>query len=119
MLVDTSIWVEHFRRRSATLIELLEAMEVWTHPFVVGELACGNLHRRAEILRLLGTLPNAPLAEHEEVLAFIDTHRLSGRGLGWVDIHLLAAARLSKLPLWTLDRRLAAAARELGLGVNP
>ena len=115
MLVDTSVWIDHFRRRNARLAELLEATQVWTHPFVIGELACGNLSRRAEVLGLLEALPAVELASHEEVLAFIAVQRLQGRGLGWVDMHLLASARLAGLPLWTLDRRLQLAARDLSL----
>ena len=115
MLVDTSVWVDHLRRRNAALVEQLEAVQVWIHPFVVGELACGNLANRDELLTLLATLPQAPIADHEEVLAFVEARRLMGRGLGWIDMHLLASATLVGLPLWTLDRRLAAAAQDIGM----
>lgn len=115
MLIDTSVWVDHLRRRNARLAELLEATQVWTHPFVIGELACGNLSRRTEVLSLLDALPQAPLVDHHEVLKFIDARRLHGRGLGWIDVHLLASARLAGLPFWTLDKRLSEAARELAL----
>ncbi len=115
MLVDTSVWIEHFRRRHHPLAEHLEAMQVWTHQFVIGELACGNLARRAEVLTALEALPRAPLVDDTEVRAFIEAHRLHGRGLGWVDVHLLASARLAHLPFWTQDKRLAAAARDLTL----
>lgn len=115
MLIDTSVWVDHLRRRNARLAELLEAAQVWTHPFVIGELACGNLSRRSEVLSLLEALPQAPLVDHHEVLKFIDARRLPGRGLGWIDVHLLASARLVGLPFWTLDKRLSEAARELAL----
>jgi len=113
MLVDTSVWIEHFRKGHAGLAARLEAGEVVTHPFVVGELACGSLRHRDEVLDLLSALPSCEAAEHEEALAFIDAHRLMGSGLGWVDVHLLAAARLSGEPLWTLDRNLVKAARAL------
>jgi predicted nucleic acid-binding protein len=115
MLVDTSVWVDHLRRRNATLVALLEQTQVWTHAFVVGELACGNLAHRGKLLTALTALPHAPMAAHDEVLAFLESHRLMGRGLGWVDIHLLASARLAKLPFWTLDKRLAAVATALQL----
>jgi predicted nucleic acid-binding protein len=115
MLVDTSVWVDHLRRGNATLVALLEQTQVWTHAFVVGELACGNLPRRDKLLGALTTLPHAPIAGHDEVLAFLESHRLMGRGLGWVDIHLLASARLAKLSFWTLDKRLAAVATALQL----
>jgi predicted nucleic acid-binding protein len=115
VLVDSSVWIDHFRRHSAPLSELLELMQCWIHPFVIGELACGNLARRAEVMGLLQALPQVPIADHAELLEFVDAHGLYGRGLGWVDMHLLASARLANLPLWTLDRRLAAAAKQLSL----
>lgn len=110
MLVDTSVWIDHLRKRSDRLAACLEAGEVWTHPFVIGELACGRLSQRNEILGLLATLPQAPVLTHESVLAFVDARDLAGRGLGWVDMHLLASAREARLALWSLDRRLARAA---------
>jgi len=85
------------------------------HPFVVGELACGNIKNRKEILSLLQTLPMAETAEHQEVLHFIEHNRLMGKGLGYIDVHLLASALLTKIPLWTSDKRLKAASGELGL----
>lgn len=115
MLVDSSVWVDHLRRGNAQLAARLERGEVACHLFVIGELACGNLERRTELLALLGSLPRVMQAEHGEVLDFIDTHRLWGRGLGWVDAHLLASTLLSRTSLWTLDRRLAAEAGRLGL----
>ena len=113
MLVDTSVWVDHFRQGNAKLSEQLQAGQVWTHPFVIGELACGNLARRAEVLELIDALPLVPVADHEEVLAFVESRRLMGRGLGWIDVHLLASAVLASLPLWTSDKRLSAVARAL------
>jgi predicted nucleic acid-binding protein len=115
VLVDTSVWIDHFRRRNARLSDLLEAAQVCIHPFIVGELACGNLSRREEVIGLLDALPTVLLVDHQEVLDFISAQRLHGRGLGWVDVHLLASARLAGLPLWTLDRRLALAATQLSL----
>jgi len=85
------------------------------HPFIIGELACGTLRNRAEILALLGELPAAGVATHDETLVFLETRRLMGTGLGYVDLHLLAAAAMDRTPLWTLDRRLAAAAGRLGI----
>ena len=115
VLVDTSVWIDHFRRKNAQLTALLEGSQVWSHRFVIGELACGTLARRREALSYLDALPQAPLVDHEEVRGFIESHGLSGRGLGWIDVHLLASARLAKLPFWTVDKRLAVAARTLGL----
>jgi predicted nucleic acid-binding protein len=115
MLVDTSVWVDHFRRRNTALSARLDANQVWTHEFVVGELACGNLSRRREILSSLAALPHAPLADHDQVLRLVSDRHLMGKGLGWIDMHLLAAAMSADVLFWTLDKRLAAAAVDLGL----
>jgi predicted nucleic acid-binding protein len=116
ILVDTSVWIEHFRSTSPSLTELLGGGEVLGHPFVFGELALGNLRQRDDILRALRRLPQATGASHQEVLQFIDSKALFGRGIGYVDAHLLAAARLTVgSKLWTLDRPLQAVAAQLGL----
>jgi hypothetical protein len=115
VLVDTSVWVEHFRRGLPALAHLLDADSVVCHPFVLGELACGNLQNRREIIELLQTLYACPVATHEEVLHFIEVNRLMGQGLGYIDMHLLASARLSGVPLWTLDRALKTAAASLNV----
>ncbi|HHN65493.1 MAG TPA: PIN domain-containing protein [Nitrospirae bacterium] len=115
ILVDTSVWVNHLREGNSKLAELLEMGQVICHPFVIGELACGNLKNRKLILSLLSSLPSAVQAEHEEVLKFIEQHKLMGRGLGYVDIHLLASAMLTGVPLWTFDKKLHKTACELGL----
>ncbi len=115
ILVDTSIWVDHLRRGLPDLTELLEGGEVLCHPFVIGEIALGQLQRRTEILGLLAALPSAPEASHDEVLDFVGSHRLAARGIGWVDAHLLASASLATARLWSADRRLTAAARSLEL----
>ena len=119
MLVDTSVWVDHLRRGNPRLRDLLNQGEVECHPFVIGELACGSLHRRAEVLSLLQSLPHVPVCSHSEVLIFIERHRLMGRGIGWVDAHLLGSASLARSLLWTHDRRLAQAARDLDLSAQP
>jgi predicted nucleic acid-binding protein len=116
MLADTSIWIDHFRHGNTPLASHLDCGNVAIHPFIVGELACGHLRRRAGILTLLSALPQVPLAAHEEVISLVEHEQLMGRGLGWVDVHLLASARLGRVELWTLDRRLAAAAEKLGVG---
>ena len=113
MLVDTSVWVELFRRGHDGLEERLEAGAVVSHPFVIGELACGHLRDRTTVLELLNALPASPVADHDEVLLMVGAHRLMASGLGWVDMHLLAAALLSGERLWTLDRALALAAKRL------
>jgi predicted nucleic acid-binding protein len=107
--------VEHLRGGNEALTARLQDDQVLCHPFVVGELACGHLRNRREILHLLHTLPQAPLAREEEVLTFVEVHRLAGIGLGWSDVHLLAAARLAHATVWTLDRRMADAAQRLRL----
>ena len=117
ILVDTSVWVEHLRRGLPRLATLLQEGEVLIHPWVIGELACGNLRNRSQVLDLLQGLPEATLASDAEVLLLIDRDRLMGRGIGYVDAHLLAAARLSDCRLWTQDRRLAAVAEEQGVAV--
>ena len=116
ILIDTSVWVEHLRRGLPRLATLLQDGEVLIHPWVIGELACGNLRNRSQVLELLQGLPAATVASDAEVLLLIERDRLMGRGIGYVDAHLLASARLSHCRLWTQDRRLAAVAQEQGLG---
>jgi len=113
ILADTSVWVDHLRAGDARLAALLLDGQVLCHPFVVGELACGNLRRRAEIISLLVNLPQLPARSTADVLKFIEVHRLMGKGLGWVDVHLLCSAFVAHETLWTKDRRLADAATRL------
>jgi predicted nucleic acid-binding protein len=115
VLVDTSIWISFLQSGNVSLQGLLEEGKVVSHPFIIGELSCGNLKNRSEILSLLKALPAATTAEHEEVLQFIEIHRLMGLGLGYIDVHLLAAALLTSVPLWTNDRNLREAAVTLGI----
>ena len=115
ILADTSVWIEHLRHGLPTLADRLSEGFVLMHPFVSGELACGNLKNRARILSDLHALPSAKVASSAEVLQLIEDRRLWGRGLGWIDTHLLASALLSNCRFWTLDRRLGQAATELGL----
>ncbi|MFI5174934.1 MAG: type II toxin-antitoxin system VapC family toxin [Terriglobia bacterium] len=116
ILVDTSVWVRHLRIGDSRLSALLNDAEVACHPFVIGELACGYLHNRSEILSLLQSLPQVPLIDDEEFLELVERHHLDGRGIGFVDVHLLGSALLSRLPLWTLYRRLHSIAKEKGCG---
>lgn len=116
ILVDTSVWVQHLRAVDKALVRLLDLGLVLGHPFVTGELALGNLRQRELVLSDLQDLPQAHVATAEEVLRFIDRHRLHGIGIGYVDVHLLASARLSAgASLWTRDKRLQAAAEKFGL----
>ena len=110
ILVDTSVWVQHLRSGSEHLRLLLEEEQVFCHPFVIGELACGTMRQRQEVLGLLKALPQTTVAEYEEVLQFLERHQLYGSGLGWVDAHLLASTVLTGCTLWTLDRPLRKAA---------
>lgn len=119
ILADTSVWVGHLRRGDRHLADLLNRGEVLVHPFVIGELACGRLKPRTAILGHLRELPRAVAASDEEALSFIEAHSLMGSGLGYVDIHLLASARLSDVKLWTADRALRQVAQRLGLGFHP
>ena len=119
ILVDTSVWVDHLRRGAAGLDLPLSEGRVLCHPFIIGELACGNLKNRSAILSLLRTLPAVRTAEEDEVLRFIEHHRLMGTGLGYIDAHLLASCRLSHVQLWTLDKRLSHAASGLGFRYAP
>ena len=115
VLVDTSIWISHLRTGETHLKVLLQNGEVLCHPFVVGEIACGQIENRSEILTLLQALPIARMAENEEILRFIEAQHLIGVGLGLIDVHLLAAAFLSRAPLWTTDRRLKDASERLNI----
>ena len=115
VLVDTSVWVAHLRHGTIGLTPRLQAGQVCCHPFIIGELACGNLKHRSLILSLLQALPQAMEAEHEEVMQFIENYRLMGKGLGYIDLHLLASARLTKVSIWSLDKKLNAVAGKLAL----
>lgn len=116
ILVDTSVWVDHLREGAPALAAVLEQGRVVTHPFVLGELACGNLKNRGEVLQLLGELPGAPVATDAEALDFIERRALMGRGIGYLDVHLLASVVLAgSARLWTRDKRLAAVADDLDL----
>jgi predicted nucleic acid-binding protein len=119
VLIDTSVWVAHLREGNIGLEILLNEGRVISHPFVIGELACGNLKNRTEILSLLKTLPMAVHAEHDEVMELIEVHKLMGKGLGYIDVHLVASAVLTGVPLWTFDRRLENAVSGLDMKYFP
>ena len=116
ILVDTSVWIDHLRKGNARLNSLLLNTAVLVHPFVIGELACGNLKNRSQVLNLLGDLPASKVADEQEVLFFIEHNDLMGRGIGYIDAHLLASVSLSNSArLWTVDRKLNDVAIRLGL----
>ena len=119
ILADTSIWVDHLRHSDATLASRLQAHEILTHPWVIGELAVGVLRQRSKILRLLSALPKAIIAREDEVLKLIDERELAGTGIGYVDAHLLASTLLTPdARLWTRDGRLSKQAIRLGLSAE-
>jgi hypothetical protein len=116
ILVDSSVWIGHFRHTEPRLNALLVHELVSLHPFVLGELVCGNLHKRAETLAYFEKLPVAAVASEPEVHHLLESRRFWGTGLGWVDMHLLASALIKESKLWTADRVLAVAASSLGIG---
>ena len=119
ILADTSVWVDHLRASNKALVALLDAGMVLAHPFVIGELALGNLRQREIVLKALADLPQARVAMDAEVLHFIERHALSGRGIGYIDAHLLAAVKLTAgAELWTNDKRLHGVAVQLGLAIT-
>jgi predicted nucleic acid-binding protein len=115
ILLDTSVWIEHLRLGLPAVGDLLESDLVFTHPFVIGEIACGHLLNRARILSHLERLPTLTMARHDEVLRLIETHRLWGGGIGWIDAHLLTAVAIHRCQLWTRDRALQRAARAVAI----
>jgi predicted nucleic acid-binding protein len=119
ILVDSSVWIEHIRSSNSHLVGLLKTNSVAMHPWITGEIACGNLARRATMLALLKALPQIQPADEDEVLFFLDRHRLAGKGIGYIDVHLLAAAAIASIQVWTADKRLARVAAELGLQYLP
>jgi predicted nucleic acid-binding protein len=117
VLVDASVWIDHLHRSDEGLVALLQASEVVMHPAVLGELACGTLPNRRELLSLWSALPPAAEVSPAEALRLIEEKRLWGKGLGWTDVLLVASALLSPARLWTRDRPLLRAAKELGLSI--
>jgi len=118
VLVDTSVWVSHFRFGQDRLAMMLNEEQVACHPFVIGELACGTMKNRGEVLDLLDALPMVETATQEEILVFIESNQLMGKGLGLIDVHLLGSAVLSGIPLWTFDKSLSNTALRLGVGMK-
>lgn len=115
VLVDTSVWISHFRDNNQHLKKLLIDESVACHPFIIGELACGNMKNRKEIISLLQALPQTLVAENNEILAFIENKKLMGVGIGLIDVHLIASALLTNLPLWTADKRLRTTASKFNI----
>ena len=119
VLADTSVWIDHWRRGNPRLERLLLQDQIVIHPFVVGEIALGAIAPRPLVLEHLGTLRAPRVAQQHEVMGLIDRARLWRRGIGWVDVHLLASALIEQIRLWTLDQALHRAARDLGVALSP
>ena len=115
ILIDTSVWIDHLRQRDDHLVITLLAGHVLIHPWVIGEIACGSLKDREQILDLLRSLPLCSVALEDEVLLFIEQNKLMARGIGYVDVHLLASTKLSGATLWTRDKRLLIVAKEMNI----
>lgn len=118
ILADTSVWITHFREGISHLEELLMDASIAIHPFIIGELACGNLKNRKEIISLLSELPKTQSVEHHEVLSFIEKNKLMRIGIGLIDVHLLSSSLLSNTSLWTLDKKLEHASKLLKINYN-
>jgi len=118
ILVDTAVWIDHLHSPVADLVRLLESNMVLTHPWVVGEIALGSIANRRQVLSLLNKLPSVTTARTEELHALLNAHQLWSQGLGWVDLGLLASARLGHARLWTRDRQLAACAERIGVEIH-
>ncbi|HEX7261627.1 MAG TPA: type II toxin-antitoxin system VapC family toxin [Luteolibacter sp.] len=116
VLVDTGIWIKHFRQRNPLIVNMLEDGEVWCHPIVVGELSMGSLKNRPQTIFDLSKLNRPPIATFAETRQMVEARRLWGRGVQWNDARILASAILGQVPLWTADIRLGEIARELGVG---
>jgi len=118
ILVDTSVWIDHLRRGDAELARRLENGDVACHPFIIGELALGTMRHRPALLALLAQLPAATEPTHDEVMTFVERHRLHSSGIGWIDAHLLCSAALDRHALWTDDKSLRAVAKRLNVGYD-
>ena len=115
ILADTSVWIDHLNKNEAELVELLNLTKVCTHPFIIGELSCGNISNRSEILTLIKSLPRIKPAFEEEVFSLLENYKLYGAGLGFIDIHLLSSALINDVKIWTKDKALKRAAVRLNI----
>ena len=115
ILVDTSVWIKHLRESDKNLIRLLEQGLVACHPFIIGELACGDIKNRYEIINLLNDLPSTDILDHSEIMEFIEYRKIMNKGIGYVDVNLLGSALVSETPLWTFDKALTRIANQLSI----
>ena len=118
ILVDTSVWITHFQRTNLGLKHALNNRQILVHPFILGEMALSHIKDRSGVLEELGALPKAEVARPEEALTYVERHQLYGRGIGWVDVHLVVSSLLCESEIWTFDRRLSAAATRCGIPVH-
>jgi predicted nucleic acid-binding protein len=116
ILVDTSVWIKHLREGDHNLIQLLEQGLVASHPFIIGEIACGGIKNRYEIISLLNDLPSTDVLDHSEIMEFIENRGIMNKGIGYIDVHLLGSALVSETPLWTFDKALKKMAIQLSVG---
>ena len=115
VLVDTSVWIKHLRENDKNLVRLLEQGLVACHPFIIGELACGGIKNRNEIISLLNDLPSTDIVDHCEIMGFIENRKIMNKGIGYLDMHLLASGLVSETPLWTFDKALKKVANQLSI----
>lgn len=115
ILVDTSVWIKHLRVGDKNLVQLLEQGSVACHPFIIGELACGGIKNRHEIISLLNDLPSTDILDHYDIMEFIEYRKIMNKGIGYIDVHLLASALVSETPLWTLDKALKKVANQFSI----
>ena len=115
ILVDTSVWIKHLREGDQTLIRLLEQGLVACHPFIIGEIACGSIRNRYEIISLLNDLPSTDVIDHPDIMEFIEKRKIMNKGIGYMDVHLLGSALVSETPLWTFDKALREIAIQLSI----
>jgi len=115
ILIDTSVWIKHLRESDKNLIRLLEQGLVACHPFIIGELACGGIKNRYEIISLLNDLPSTDILDHHDIMEFIEYRKIMNKGIGYVDVHLLGSALVSETHLWTFDKALRKIANKLSI----
>ena len=118
ILVDTSVWIKHLRESEKNLVRLLEQGLVACHPFIIGELACGGIKNRHEIISLLNDLPSTDILDHYDIMEFIEYRKIMNKGIGYVDVHLLGSALVTETPLWTFDKALKKIANQLSIGYD-
>jgi len=118
ILVDTSVWIKHLRESEKNLVRLLEQGLVACHPFIIGELACGGIKNRHEIISLLNDLPSTDILDHYDIMEFIEYRKIMNKSIGYIDVHLLGSALVTETPLWTFDKSLKKIANQLSISYD-